>query len=474
MTLSHHKIESFLLQVIDSILACGAFALAFFIRTYGFPQFFTTLEASFGISSLRLEEIGGFGNYTTFLIPLAVFTPLILFRMRFYLLRSNQTRGQVLNLTLQASLLLFMGLLMTQFILKEQPGRSVFLLFVPLNALILSGRFQLYRAYRVQRSKSKHNLQNALLVSDRKSTAGWHRDFEDHPEFGLHIVREIQPETISIPRFVELLHEESVRLVIFDIKYVSFEKVVDAVRACEDEGIEVWLATGLFETRVAQAKVAYFIDRPVMIFQSTPDSSWQILAKELMDRLGALVLLFVFALPMLLIALLIKFLSPGPVLFRQHRSGHYSKSFIMYKFRSMVTNAEQLHDELARLNEMSGPVFKVTQDPRVTPLGLWLRKTSLDELPQLFNVLKGEMSLVGPRPLPTYETDAISENTQRRRLSVKPGLTCYWQIRGRNQVTSFQDWVKMDLEYIDNWSIWLDLKILLCTIPTVLWGHGAK
>ena len=146
----------------------------------------------------------------------------------------------------------------------------------------------------------------------------------------------------------------------------------------------------------------------------------------------------------------------------------------MYKFRSMVTNAEQLQNELRRMNEMSGPVFKVSKDPRVTAFGAWLRNTSLDELPQIFNVLKGEMSLVGPRPLPVYETSSISENTQRRRLSVNPGLTCLWQISGRNQVTSFHDWVNLDLKYIDNWSIWLDLQILLLTVPAVLLRKGAK
>jgi lipopolysaccharide/colanic/teichoic acid biosynthesis glycosyltransferase len=146
----------------------------------------------------------------------------------------------------------------------------------------------------------------------------------------------------------------------------------------------------------------------------------------------------------------------------------------MFKFRSMTTNAEQTRQELAQFNEMSGPVFKVTNDPRVTPVGRWLRAWSLDELPQLWNVLKGEMSLVGPRPLPVYETLAMSENAQRRRLSVKPGITCLWQVSGRNNVTDFKDWVRMDLEYIDRWSLWLDLEILLKTVPAVLFRKGAK
>jgi lipopolysaccharide/colanic/teichoic acid biosynthesis glycosyltransferase len=140
----------------------------------------------------------------------------------------------------------------------------------------------------------------------------------------------------------------------------------------------------------------------------------------------------------------------------------------------MVTNAEQGRAELEDRNEMSGPVFKVKNDPRVTPVGHFLRRSSLDELPQLWNVLRGEMSLVGPRPLPLYETANFGDITQRRRMSVRPGLTCLWQVRGRNTITDFKDWVILDLEYIDRWSLWLDFKILLRTVPVVLFGWGAK
>ncbi len=140
----------------------------------------------------------------------------------------------------------------------------------------------------------------------------------------------------------------------------------------------------------------------------------------------------------------------------------------------MVSNAEQLKHELAAMNEMTGPVFKVTNDPRVTSIGRFLRKFSLDEFPQLFNVLRGEMSLVGPRPLPVDEVKRFNDLAHRRRLSVRPGLTCLWQISGRNNVKDFKDWVRLDLEYIDNWSLWLDLKILWRTVPVVLAGTGAK
>jgi lipopolysaccharide/colanic/teichoic acid biosynthesis glycosyltransferase len=146
----------------------------------------------------------------------------------------------------------------------------------------------------------------------------------------------------------------------------------------------------------------------------------------------------------------------------------------MLKFRTMVSNAEQLKQELERLNEMTGPVFKVTNDPRVTRVGRFLRRWSLDELPQIFNVLRGEMSLVGPRPLPVDEVRRFDDPADRRRLSVRPGLTCLWQISGRNEVSDFKEWVRLDLEYIDNWSLLLDLKILALTLPAVVSGAGAK
>jgi lipopolysaccharide/colanic/teichoic acid biosynthesis glycosyltransferase len=166
--------------------------------------------------------------------------------------------------------------------------------------------------------------------------------------------------------------------------------------------------------------------------------------------------------------------SKGPIFFRQERSGHYGKPFRMWKFRTMHVNAEAQRAELEALNEMDGPVFKITDDPRIFAFGRWLRKMSIDELPQLLNVIRGEMSLVGPRPLPVYEIEKIEKHAQRRRLSVKPGLTCLWQIAGRNGIRNFEEWVALDLQYIDNWSLWLDAKILALTLPAVIRGAGAS
>jgi lipopolysaccharide/colanic/teichoic acid biosynthesis glycosyltransferase len=194
--------------------------------------------------------------------------------------------------------------------------------------------------------------------------------------------------------------------------------------------------------------------------------------KRTIDIFGSVFGLLLLSPLFLLIAALIKLISPGPIFFRQWRSGRGGRPFRMYKFRSMVTDAESRKDELMALNEQDGPAFKITGDPRITRLGRFLRDTSIDELPQLWNVLKGDMSLVGPRPLPCDET-ANCLDWQRRRLDVTPGLTCIWQVRGRSQVT-FNEWVRMDVEYVQRRSLWCDVKILLATVPAVIARRGAK
>ena len=232
--------------------------------------------------------------------------------------------------------------------------------------------------------------------------------------------------------------------------------------------------TDFFKTQIARTAVDDFHGVPLLVFHTTPAASLQGLAKQGIDFVGAFVMLLLLSPVMLICALAVKFTSPGPILFRQKRSGINGRPFTMYKFRSMGSNAEQRKHELAAMNEMSGPVFKVSGDPRITPIGKFLRRYSLDELPQLLNVLQGSMSLVGPRPLPVDETKRFEDLSHRRRLSVKPGLTCLWQISGRNEVKEFSDWVRLDLEYIDNWSLWLDIKILVRTVPVVFIGTGAR
>ena len=261
---------------------------------------------------------------------------------------------------------------------------------------------------------------------------------------------------------------------IFAAGHSQLNRVEQAIGACEIEGVPAWLVADFIQTSIAKPDFDAFAGRPMLVFRSTPEVSWALLVKGIIDRVGAFIALVTCAIPMGIVALLIRITSKGPVIFRQHRAGRFGKAFVMYKFRSMTDDAEMRRMELEPFNQMQGPVFKVESDPRITPLGRWLRRTSFDELPQLVNVLMGNMSLVGPRPLPIYEVEKFENTAQRRRLSVKPGLTCLWQISGRNTVRDFRDWVRLDLDYIDRWSLALDLKILLRTIPAVIMGLGAK
>lgn len=213
---------------------------------------------------------------------------------------------------------------------------------------------------------------------------------------------------------------------------------------------------------------------PVLYYRAHGARPTDLFTKQVSDYLGASLILLILSPVLLFIAVLVRTSSPGPVIYRQPRAGLNGRTFTMYRFCSMNERADELKSGLAGQNEMDGLVLKMTNDPRVTRLGRILRRHSLDELPQLWNVLRGEMSLVGPRPLPVEEVHRFDNFAHRRRLSMKPGLTCLWQVRGRNEITSFEEWVRLDLEYIDQWSLWLDLKILLATIPVTLFGRGGR
>jgi exopolysaccharide biosynthesis polyprenyl glycosylphosphotransferase len=328
-------------------------------------------------------------------------------------------------------------------------------------------------AYRTKLGNSQFK-RRVLLLGAGEDTS-WLRSEIGKGMDELEVIGELDLNETSIEEVVLFLHEHSVNSVAIAARHIHFGKVEKAIRACELEGVEAWLMADFFQTQISQTRLDDFYGRPVLVFHTGPETPWPLLMKQIVDFAGGLALLLVAGpLFMLPAAIAIKLTSPGPILFRQRRAGVNGKPFVMYKFRSMVSNAEQLKQELAILNEMSGPVFKVTNDPRVTRVGRFLRKSSIDELPQLFNVLKFEMSLVGPRPLPVDEVKRFDDRAHRRRLSVKPGLTCTWQVSGRNDVKDFKEWVRMDLEYIDNWSLWLDNKILWRTFWVVLLGKGAR
>lgn len=251
-----------------------------------------------------------------------------------------------------------------------------------------------------------------------------------------------------------------------------YEQIRRIAHFCGELGILCRVPSDWFELKTARTS-AYELDGVPMltIHSSTQQQLNHLWMKRLMDVALAGVGLLVLAPLFIIVSAMIALTSPGPVFFKQQRVGYNRRRFSMYKFRTMVSNAEAMQSALEHLNEADGPVFKISNDPRITPIGRWLRKTSIDEIPQLINVLRGEMSIVGPRPLPLRDVNGIYEHWPLRRFSMRPGLTCLWQINGRNRL-HFYEWMKLDLKYVDEWSIWLDLKIILRTIPEIIKASG--
>jgi exopolysaccharide biosynthesis polyprenyl glycosylphosphotransferase len=268
----------------------------------------------------------------------------------------------------------------------------------------------------------------------------------------------------------QLLKDYVVDEVIFAVDWQRMRSLEQVFESCEDEGVKVRLVVNFFPNMVSQVSLDRLSDLPLLTFVTTPDNEYLLFVKRTFDVVVTLAMGMVFALPSLAVILAIRLSSQGPILFRQQRCGLNGRVFTLYKFRSMFADAAQRRQEVAALNEMDGPVFKIANDPRITPVGRFLRKFSIDEWPQLINVLKGDMSLVGPRP-PLPEEVEQYQQWQRRRLRMRPGLTCLWVLEGQNQL-DFVSWMKADMHYIDHWSLALDLRILLQTIPHVLSGKG--
>lgn len=444
----------------------GLFALAFWLAH--------TVRAVAVTYLPGLEEIQPFEQYLWLYILIIPGTLLLLKALGFYnrpLLFSRRETAWALS---HAAIIAVLGVVAALFLRKQELARAVIFLFGAISFLLVMAKEELLRRWLMSKLGQEQMKRRLVLIGAPQDTGQIERDLDAKASGTVEILARLDLQLTSMEKLVELLHERSANGVILSARHAYFEQVEKVIELCELEGVEVWLLADFFKTRISQTSVDDFLGRPTVVFRSAPEASWQGVAKQLLDFVGALALLALCALPLLLVALAVKLTSRGPVFFRQQRSGLNGRPFTMLKFRTMVTDAEQLKAELASFNEMDGPVFKVTNDPRVTVLGRFLRKWSIDELPQLWNVLRFEMSLVGPRPLPVDEIRRINDHAHRRRLSVKPGLTCLWQISGRNDVKSFKEWVRLDLEYIDNWSLWLDVKILLRTIPVVLTGAGAK
>ena len=460
-------IRTQLLQLTDGALIWLAFWLGWAIRN------FVRLEFGMGLEDSEMTDSLNWVLYIA--IPL---TPAILERMGFYkslrTKRAGASVGQLIR-TMFIMLLLIgaIAIFTKQFDTRRLALGSGLLM----SFLLIITRDWLTRIWYRRISSDEDAKENVVIAGTGREMQDFLNGMDKELTATWNISKLFDLETQNMDGLFDILKKDSVSRVIFVTKQTDFEKVSQAVEICELQGVEAWISASFIRTQIARPVFDSLADRPMLVLRSTPELSWEMLFKSIIDWTIAL-LAILFTLPLWIFAIIgIRIASPGSsAFFSQLRAGRYGRPFRMWKFRTMVPNAEELLNQVKEQhgNQMDGPVFKLDGDPRIFAFGDFLRKLSIDELPQLLNVLKGDMSLVGPRPLPLYEVEAFSEITHRRRLSVKPGITCEWQAGGRNKITSFDQWVEMDLRYIDNWSLWLDFTILVKTIPAVLFRRGAK
>ena len=457
------KLNLQFLQIVDAFLLVASFWSAHWFRFNGH---------GFGLFE---SPILPFSEFQWLLFVLIPFGPICLHAQGFYEHAERKTVGRSLGQLGRAAIFLGLIIALSAYFFKLRvDSRAVMPIFAALATVLLLVREWITVGNYRRAVRSGKIRERVLLVGTAADMLAFRSTLTPSEIMEIEMADDVDITTRTMADFVESVHQHTPERVIFVGSHGELGLLQEYIGACETEGVESWLSADFMQTAIARPDFDHFGGRPMLVFRTAPSVSWALFLKHLFDRVIAVVIVAAFSWLFVIIALAIKLTSKGPVIFRQARGGKNGRPFSMFKFRTMHTDAEMQREELQRFNVMSGPVFKVENDPRVTAVGRFLRKTSLDELPQLFNVLLGDMSLVGPRPLPMYEVERIEATAHRRRLSMKPGITCLWQISGRNNVTSFDRWVALDLEYIDNWSPLLDVRILLKTIPVVLFGWGAK
>src|SRR5712691_7276781 len=466
--------------VADLALTTAAFFAAFFIRDLVLPRIAPD-QFPTGLFPLR--------EYVKLYPVVLILWSVLLFSYHSY--HSHRTIP-LLREALTAIRVVFVGnailATLAYLIPLRQLSRAWFVLFGVLAALLLVLEKVVVRIVaRYVRAKGL-NYRTLLIVGTGRRAIEVARTIEGHKYWGYKILGFVSDGHRlsngwarfrvygSVPDLRRLLEggqfAEPIDEIVFAVTRKKLDEMKQIFMMCEELGIRARVAMNFFQNRLARLEVEELEGIPFLTFTTTPSNETQLAFKRLVDIIISLLLLALSVPIIVLAAIAIKITSPGSVLFKQQRMGLNGRIFTLYKFRTMIFDAHERVSEVSHLNEMSGPVFKARSDPRITGVGRILRKFSLDELPQLWNVLKGDMSLVGPRP-PIPEEVRSYHRWQRRRLSMKPGLTCLWQVNGRNNI-DFDRWMQLDLQYIDNWSPSLDLKILLRTIPAVLLGRGAS
>ncbi len=457
-------------------MTCVAFAVAYVLRTF---------LVRFNFFSEHLPGIYPFSHYLPLLAFFLVAWVVVGYFSSFYRdLELNNPVETFLKTVSQLGIVLIVIYAGLYLFRRGDVSRTYVLLIAAVDfALLLMGRVVSYSGVSIMRDKMGryHYL---LVVGCGPRAREMATLIEESRSMGLRLVGFVDPdmacgndsklggyEVFPLESVGDVLQKHVVDEIVFAVDLQELARLEPVMQHCADVGIRTRVQLEFLPPQYSRIYLENFRDVQLLSLSSAPDSELRLFFKRVFDVVLSFASLVALSPLLLAIAAMIKISSPGPVLFRQTRCGLGGRRFMLFKFRSMINNAEQMRAELHQLNELDGPVFKISDDPRITRVGRWLRRFSLDELPQLWNVFCGEMSFVGPRPAVPEEVEQY-EDWQRRRLRMRPGLTCTWVLEGRSHV-DFNRWMQLDLKYIDNWSLWLDAKIFLRTIPIVLSGRGA-
>jgi exopolysaccharide biosynthesis polyprenyl glycosylphosphotransferase len=465
------------------------FNLGLMVVAFGIATAFEVRQQGGGLTlsaflSMRVKLV----NFLVFAAILLVWHSVFTLCGQYQSQRLASRRAMFTDATIATTIAsLFLAAIVAVFRIVMISPQFIFIFWICSSVLVAGARVLIRSFLGVLRARG-HNLRYILILGTNRRAIEFARRLEKTPELGYRVIgfvdqhwhehadSDIQiryPLCCNFDDLSGFLRRNVIDEVANYLPLRSFYEHSSQLAAlCEQHGIFMRFDHKIFDLKIARARAEDFDGNAHITAHSSPLDSWPLFLKRVLDVTVSLVLLTILAPILAMIAIMIKFMSEGPVFFRQERVGVNKRRFFMYKFRTMVPNAEALLPQLEAMNEAAGPVFKIRKDPRMTPIGRLLRRTSLDELPQLLNVLRGDMSLVGPRPLPIRDYEGFNEDWQRRRFSVRPGITCLWQVHGRSNI-SFDQWMKLDLQYLDEWSIWLDMKILAQTIPAVMKGAGA-
>ena len=467
--------------IFDAFLLSLVFILTFVIRRNFHLFYKLNLVPS---ARVVAEMSASFNDYLVALFLVVPIWCLMLYLNGMYQSMRTRSMLEILWIVIKASFLTTITFGTVVFFFKmDFVSRVFFALFISFSSsAVLLEKMVIFSIMHYVRRQG-YNYRRIIVVGTGRRAVGFISKIKSHPEWGLRIAGLIDYEKIHTGKDIEgirvigslediphILHNYTNDEVVFIVPRAALSQIENSIYVCETEGIKATVAVDLFELKIARARQSELEDIPLITFETTFGEEWQLFVKRAFDIIISALGLIMLSPFFLMVAILIKITSTGPVFYRQKRIGLNGRRFILYKFRSMRKGAHEKLSELTDKNEMKGPVFKIKKDPRVTPIGRFLRKFSIDEFPQLYNVFVGHMSLVGPRPAIPKEV-AQYEPWQRRRLSMRPGLTCLWQISGRNRV-NFDEWMKLDLQYIDKWALLLDFKIIIKTIPVVIFGIG--